>query len=454
MPTGEYVQLLERPGHALTTSVDKIGDAIFVEEGKFLTIERDSTIDAKGKKYIFEVDINDATNILGTLLSEEDTLGLTLEAQTPDSLDALGVKVAQKTKVLNLPSIGYFPSDKPEGIALLPDGTIAVLNDNDFGIDDATGLVPVLGLISFDDGNMFDASNKDDAIIFENWSTLGMYMPDSIDAFDVDGMTFYATANEGDSRDYDFFSEEERVKDLLLDSTAFPDAADLQLEENLGRLKITTQLGDTDSDGDFDKLFSYGTRSFSIWDSFGNLIYDSSDDFEKIVASILPEDFNSTNDENDSFDSRSDDKGPEPEGIEIGKVGSQTLAFVGLERVGGIMVYDVSNPYNAKFLDYVNNRDFGVDAQLPDDSTNSAVGDLGPEGLHFISESDSPIDSPLLVVGNEVSGTTTIYGINLDDDFDEDDDDDDDDEDEEKGKKNEHKKDHLFLFRNFLESKK
>ena len=178
-------------------------------------------------------------------------------------------------------------------------------------------------------------------------------------------------------------------------------------------MKTTTANGDTDGDGDFDVIYSYGARSFSIWSGTGELVYDSGAEFETVTAASLPDDFNSNNDENGSFDSRSDDKGPEPEGIALGKIGGRTVAFIGLERVGGIMAYDITNPYKVEFLDYINNRDFSTDAQLPDGTVNPLVGDLGPEGLVFISASKSPNGKPMLVVGNEVSGTTTLYEINV-----------------------------------------
>ncbi|MBT3057592.1 MAG: choice-of-anchor I family protein [Candidatus Thiodiazotropha sp.] len=271
--------------------------------------------------------------------------------------------------------------------------------------------------------NALDVSNRDDMINIASWPIKGMYQPDAITSYKFRGRTFIVTANEGDSRDYDGFSEEERVGDLVLDDTAFPNAASLQKNENLGRLKITTVDGDSDGDGDYDEIYSYGARSFSIRNARGKLVYDSGDDFERITAALLPDDFNSNNDENDSADSRSDDKGPEPEGVTVGKIEDRTFAFVGLERVGGIMVYDITNPHRVRFVQYLNNRDFTVDAQLPDDSTNPLVGDLGPEGIAFISEDDSPVESPLLVVGNEVSGTTTIYAIDVVEDEDEDKDD-------------------------------
>ncbi|MEA3276983.1 MAG: choice-of-anchor I family protein [Pseudomonadota bacterium] len=270
-------------------------------------------------------------------------------------------------------------------------------------------------------GNGIDASNKDGAINIAEWPVLGMYQPDAIGTYRHKGRTLIVTANEGDSRDYGGFSEEGRVKDLTLDPAAFPDAATLQMDENLGRLKITTSNGDLDGDGDFDELYAYGARSFSIRTAQGKLLYDSGDDFEQITAVQIPADFNSTNDENASFDNRSDDKGPEPEGLTLGKVEGRTYAFIGLERVGGIMVYDITNPNDVAFVQYINTRDFAGDPET------GTAGDLGPEGLTFIEEDDSPTEEPLLAVASEVSGTVTLYVIvSKDDDSDDRDDDDDD----------------------------
>ncbi len=402
-PVAEYVYALERP--VLTPSdVDKIGDAVFIGDDKFLVIERDSSFESDGNKYVFEIDLTGATDIRNLPIADEAATG-TLEQQTPDTLADLGIRPVFKRKVLNLPSIGYTPSDKAEGIAMLPDGRIAVINDNDFGIEAAEGLEPVLGLISLGTNYALDASDRDDTINIINHPVLGMFQPDTITAYEFDGKTYYVTANEGDTRDFEFFSEEERVKDLTLDPLVFPDAADLLLDENLGRLKTTNIIGDLDGDGENERIFTFGARSFSIWDSYGNLVYDSGDDFEKVTAELLPDDFNSDNAENDSFDSRSDDKGPEPEAIEIGRIGDRVFAFIGLERISGVMVYDVTNPFAPFFVNYVNNRDFSVDA------TDPAAGDIGPECIKFVPAEDSPSGAPILIVGNEISGTTTIYSI-------------------------------------------
>jgi len=261
--------------------------------------------------------------------------------------------------------------------------------------------------------NRLDASDRDGRINIAKWPVKGMYQPDAIASYNFRGDTFIVTANEGDSRDYDGYSEEARVKDLTLDPTAFPNAAELQKDENMGRLRTTLANGDTDGDGDVDEIYSFGARSFSIRNSRGELVFDSGADFEKIIKDRLKSKFNSNHEQNGSFDNRSDDKGPEPEGVVLGTIRNQVFAFIGLERIGGIMIYDVTDPYHATFVDYINNRDFSVDTRLPDGSVNPAVGDLGPEGLVFVPAGRSPNKKPLLVVGSEVSGTTTVFQVNV-----------------------------------------
>lgn len=255
----------------------------------------------------------------------------------------------------------------------------------------------------FGSGNALDASDKDKAINIRNWPVKGFYQPDGITSYKVRGKTYLLLANEGDSRDWDGYSEEERVKDLSLDPAVFP--ADIQADDQLGRLKTTSAQGDADGDGLYEEIYGYGARSFSIRDSSGRLVWDSGDQIEKITAEINPEFFNSNHEVN-KFDDRSDDKGPEPENVAVGEISGRSYAFVGLERVGGIMVFDVTNPKAPEFVQYQNNRDF---TQAPE---TLGAGDLGPEGVLFISKKDSPNRKPLLVVSNEVSGTTTVYEIN------------------------------------------
>lgn len=243
-----------------------------------------------------------------------------------------------------------------------------------------------------------DVSDRDQAINIAQQLVIGMYQPDAIAAYTVNGQTFVVTANEGDARDYDGFVEETRVEDVRLDPR-FPQP----IREALGRLMITNTLGDPDRDGDFDQLYAFGGRSFSIFDGQGTLVFDSGDDFEQITAQRSR--FNSDHTEN-TFDTRSDNRGPEPEGLVLGQIGDRTYAFIGLERIGGVITYDITDPFSPVFVDYVNNRNFSGSPKA------GTAGDLGPEGLLFISAQDSPNQIPLLVVTNEVSGTTTLFTIN------------------------------------------
>jgi hypothetical protein len=232
-----------------------------------------------------------------------------------------------------------------------------------------------------------------------------MYLPDAIASFKAKGHDYFITANEGDVRDWGGFSEEARVKDLTLDPVAFPDWVNLRKDPALGRLKVTSTLGDADGNGLYEELYSFGGRSFSIWDDRGNQVFDSGDEIERQMAALLPDQFNSDHETNGSFDSRSDDKGPEPEGLAIGEIKGRTYAFIALERIGGILVYDVTRPHYPAFVEYVNTRDFAGDPEA------GTAGDLGPEGVLFISKKDSPIRKPLLVVSNEISGTVAVFKI-------------------------------------------
>lgn len=261
-------------------------------------------------------------------------------------------------------------------------------------------------------GNGLDASDRDNAagtagkINIANWPIQGMYLSDGIASYEYQGNSFLVLANEGDARDWPGYAEEIRIGDAgyVLDPTRFPNAATLKQNRNLGRLRATKANGDTDGDGDYDVIYTFGGRSFSVRDANGNLAFDSGDQFEQALAQIYPANFNASHD-NNNLDSRSPAKGPEPEGVVIGKAFGRTYAFIGLERIGGVMVYDITNPYDVRFVNYANNRTFANPFGF------ATAGDLGPEGLVFIKEENSPIGTPLLITANEITGTTTIYAI-------------------------------------------
>ncbi|MFN4286031.1 MAG: choice-of-anchor I family protein [Lacibacter sp.] len=230
--------------------------------------------------------------------------------------------------------------------------------------------------------NTIDPSDQDGGIFFNSWPVKGIYQPDAIAVMSHNNVPFVFTANEGDAREWTGFSEIRRINNsaIVLDPQAFPNAATLKANAQLGRLNITTTLGDTDGDGDFDALYSYGARSFSIWHGrTGKLIYDSRDFIDKTAAALgkYP-------------DNRSDDKGCEPEGLAIGRVGNNNLLFVGLERGNAVMVYDVTNPVKPRYLQWLNTG-------------------VGPEGVLFVPAPDSPIRKSLLIVSSETDGFVKIY---------------------------------------------
>lgn len=289
-------------------------------------------------------------------------------------------------------------------VGLQENNAIAVVNLSNGNI---TNMLPLGWKDHSIEGNGLDASDKDDVINITTYPFRGLYLPDAIATVNIAGTNYILTANEGDARDYDAYSEEERLKDVVLDPTVFPDAATLQADENGGRINITNTMGDIDGDGDFDEIYTYGARSFTIWDASGNVVFDSGDDFEQITATEYPDDFNSGNDENGDFEGRSDNKGPEPEAVEVAAIGEKVYAFIGLERIGGVMMYDITDPANSTFVTYVNNRDFSVV-----DVTTNAVGDLGCEDVIFIDSAASGDGNFYIVTSNEVSGTVSVFQLN------------------------------------------
>ncbi len=303
---------------------------------------------------------------------------------------------------------------EPEYIAVSDDSSTAwvTLQENnalaavDIASATVTSLIPLGAKDHSIPGFGLDASDQDGGINIQPWPIFGMFQPDSIAAYRSQGQTYLVTANEGEARaDWPGFRDDARLSTLTLDPTAFPNAATLKQTNNLGRLTVSRIDGDIDNDGDLDAIYAYGGRSFTIWTTSGELVFDSGDQLEQITAAFFPLNFNASH-SNNTRDNRSPAKGPEPEGLAIGTAYGRTLALVGCERIGGVAMYDISDPFNPLFEDYLNTRSFAG-------SFNFATsGDLGPEGVIFISADNSPTGKPLVVVAHEVSGSTAIYQIN------------------------------------------
>ncbi|WP_373634814.1 choice-of-anchor I family protein [Yoonia sp. SS1-5] len=290
---------------------------------------------------------------------------------------------------------------EPEYIAISPDGTqafVSLQESNAIATIDLTSgaIVDIfsLGTVDFSSESKIDADDNGVVNITNFDNLVGFRMADAIAAFELNGQTYIATANEGDSRDFD----EDRVADLAADGLLDP-AVDIT---GLERLEVSTVDGDTDGDGDIDVLHTFSSRSFSIFDAAGNLVFDSGPQFEQIIASRAPERFN--DDDGDDGEDRSDAKGPEPEAIIIGEVGDATYAFIGLERDSGIMIYDISDPANSTFVNYI----------PPAFVDTTAAGDVarhGPETIAFIPAEDSTSGNAQIAVAYEISGSTIVYDI-------------------------------------------
>lgn len=334
------------------------------------------------------------------------SIGFTQFDADIDALRAAGVRIFGPTQSVAQNIEPEFITTSEDGktawVTLQEANAVAVIN-LETGV--ATAIVP-LGLKDWSAYSL-DASDQAPGIFFNNWNIKGMYQPDAISYWNAGGNGFLLTANEGDVREWDAYEEGARLgaSAYKLDSLAFPDAAYLKRSELLGRLNVTTATGDTDGDGDFDEIHAYGGRSISIWDaSTGALVWDSGDDLERLTAAdpVFGNIFNA-NHENNTAKNRSDDKGPEPEGMALGSIEGRNYAFAALERIGGVVVYDVTNPTAPSFVQWVNTR-----------TPATYGGDQGAEGIIFIPKNESPNGRDLLVVSNEISGTVSVFQIDID----------------------------------------
>ena len=408
----EYVYVLEGG------TSDKIGDACSFAPGKFLVVERDSSTGSASKKKIFEIDLAGATDI-STLPPAVVGPGGTLDKMTVAQLASAGIVPVSKSVFVDIAATGYADTiEKVEGLAMRDPSTIFIINDNDFRmpltfnasngtfVPNPAGVDTVLGMITFV-GNGLDPSDQDGVNAIRGWAVEGAYMPDGIASFTgAGGGDFYITANEGDQRLWGPFDDQTTVgaATVTLDPQVFRGAAWLKGNARLGRLQIRKSLCDLDGDGDYDRIVSYGGRSFSIWNAAGQRVWDSGDFIEQHTAALYPSYFNASH-TNNTRDNRSRAKGPEPEGVTTGVVGGKRYMFGLLERIGGIMAWSIDNPSAPVFQAYINTRNFTA-------ATNTAAaGELGPEGIQFVSAAQSPNGKPLLLLANEISGTLAIYQV-------------------------------------------
>ncbi|TOI54240.1 alkaline phosphatase [Vibrio parahaemolyticus] len=366
-----------------------------------------------------------------------------------------GVRSDELPKAVRIsgPNASIVQDLEPEYLTFADNGKIyvALQENNAMAIIDpqsqSVEKIVALGEKSWSNSKL-DASNKDKIIgnLKSYPQLVGLYMPDTLDSYSVNGKTYIVSANEGDGREYGFKTtqaecdqagfmwdeddyqgtpdytnvkgsclshiDEVRGKKLKV-TTDHPLAGALKDNKQLARLKVIKPNHTLNAE---ENVQAFGARSFSIWNENGELVFDSGDDFATVALLNEGKHFNSTNDSNSSGDDRSDDKGIEPEAIEVAKINGRYYAFIGLERQGGIMVYDITEPKQAQFLHYVNHRDYTQpvctlveDGECANDTYNPKAGDLAPESINYFARNGQHF----IAVGNEVSGTTSVFRIEL-----------------------------------------
>lgn len=397
----------------------------FTPDGKMLLVANEGEPNSYGQSDSVDPEGSVSVISLGTLGASVSSVSLSVTEAGFTSFNSQ-IDALRSTGVRIFGSNATVAQDlEPEYITVSADSSKAwiTLQENNAiaELDLATKTITAIRSLGLKDHSLagygMDVSDEDGssntnsgtaAVKIRTVPVKGMYMPDAIASYVVEGSTYLVTANEGDARDYTGFSEEVRVRSWCsggLSSALSSDSANDVKDSNLGRLKVTANynggsadLG-KDASGVCSALYAFGGRSFSIWKTDATRVFDSGDQFEQKTAALSEANFNASNDSN-TLDSRSPAKGPEPEGVVLATFGAKTYAFVGLERIGGVMVYDISTPAAPVFVSYLNTR-------------SGTTGDNGPEGLAIIRAADSPNGKPLLIVGNETSGTTAVFQINL-----------------------------------------
>lgn len=382
----------------------------FSPDGSKLVVANEGEIDGD-KTFVLASD--KSNDPLGTISIIAIANGVPADtAQTLDftAFDDGGARASERPSAVRIGIAGnHFSRDvEPEYVSISPDGTkahVTLQENNAVAVVDLVSnqIERIIAMGYKNHGLAVNALAPSDKVAatapfaLKSYPNLyGIYMPDGIASFTVNGTSYFITANEGDDRD-DFLAtaETERISKLSLDPTAFPNAAALQADAELGRMTVFKSMG-LNSNQQYDKLYALGGRSFSIYNaSTGAQVYDSGSDLEQRAYSTMSTALLGKS----QVLGRLDNKGTEPESVVVGQVKGKTYAFVALERSSAIMMYDLSNPAAPKFVQWLQN------------TTDLSNGDISPEGLSFVPAAQSPTGNALLLAGHEVSGTLAVWEI-------------------------------------------
>lgn len=365
------------------------------DDGQILTANEGEPRDG----YSGAVDPKGSVSVINTKTNEVKAIDFTAFDSQRDALVEKGIVLKKGA----LPSTDLEPeyiavSDSKAYITLQEANAIAKLDLNSLEIEDIYSA-------GFEDYSKIaiDIDKKDEKYNAQTYDSLkGIRMPDAISVYTVDGIDYLITANEGDSRDWNGYSNEIEVN--FGKGKTSPTGKIMADNSGLTGKVVFFDFSDYDGlNNENDYLF--GGRSstiFKVGDQSLQEVYTTGNDFEVKTAAYLPNNFNCSND-TVAIDDRSGKKGPEAEAVTIGQIEDKIFAFIGLERIGGVMVYDITDPEKTEFVNYINSRDFSTDIG----------GDDSPEGIHFISSSDSITGKAQLIVAYEVSGTVGVYDLTL-----------------------------------------
>ncbi len=309
-------------------------------------------------------------------------------------------------------------------VSLQENNAVAIVNLEKESIDTVKSLGAVqwsgIEVDISDDGKAKPVSTAPENIF-------ALFQPDTLVAYQVDGKDYLVSANEGDDREYDAWEDLAKANDLELPNGQSALSPQLQkglLDSKMKKLRVLKDLG-KDSTGVYQTLTMTGTRSFSIWDEDANRVFDSTMTIESILASDYANVFNTRVDDTDDpkdiaelkadgiaysmiddtayfwegVDARSLKKGAEPEALALAKIDNKTFAYLGLEKQGGIMVFNITNPTDVSFVQYFNDIDYNA---LP-----AKAGDLAPEGTVTFMQNNNHY----LAVANELSSTVSLYSL-------------------------------------------
>lgn len=417
-PNGKYLALsvaltpMTEKGYIIITDLE----GVYISHYKVGSLPDNLAITPDSKKIIvanegepgkeLKVDPEGSISIVDLTNGLKD--GIVTEVKIDDSLIDGELKNSLDEYILASPhKPTYSQALEPEYISVDKDGKFAYIT---FQEDNAIGKLDIEAkrFVWIKSMGVKDHSKEKNSFVigknkaeFVTADILGMYQPDGVKVINQNGNIYLITANEGDARDYgkQFFVEDSYSIGKLLESGK---KINVPVTEDMKNLKVSSFRGINEK-GEYDRLYSFGGRSFSIFkveDNGLKFVFDSGNQFEKITQKYLPEYFNSSNTNTKPY-SRNNSKGPEPEDVEVGIIDGKTYAFVGLERIGGVVTYDITDITDPQFAGYFSGRDYSEDIK----------GDVGIEGLKFVPAEKSPLGKPLLITSNEISNSVAIYEI-------------------------------------------